>query len=85
MLNSIDNTALIDDGASQIFREVAHMKIDQIRICKRYRRDLGDIGPLARSISDVGLLQSILVNSQSELIAGARRLRAVQSLGWEDI
>ena len=61
------------------------MKIDEIKFCERYRRDLGDLGPLAKSMDEVGLLHPIVVNSNGELIAGARRVNAAFLLGWEEI
>jgi hypothetical protein len=61
------------------------MAVAEIRIGKRHRRDLGDIAPLATSIADVGLLHPVVVKPDGTLIAGERRLRACQSLGWSDI
>lgn len=61
------------------------MRIQDIKIGTRYRHDLGDVQALADSMSDVGLLHPIVVNTRGELIAGARRLAAAQLLGWEDI
>jgi len=96
-LNSINNTALLDDGVSTINeletdlplgaseRLETRLKINQIKIFERYRRDPGDLGPLAKSMSEFGLLQSIVVTSQDELIAGWRRLLAARSLGWTEI
>jgi hypothetical protein len=59
--------------------------IDTIKIGKRHRRDLGDIEGLAASIAEVGLLQPIALTFDGHLIAGERRLRAVQLLGWRTI
>lgn len=51
----------------------------------RRRFDADGVDSLARSIEEVGLLQPIVVrplgNGRYELLAGARRLRAVQALG----
>src|SRR5262249_44915510 len=52
---------------------------------ERHRRDLGDIAALAKSIAEVGLLQPIAVTFDGHLIAGERRLRAVEMLGWKTI
>ena len=57
--------------------------IDQIRVGERHRRDLGDIDGLAASIAEVGLLQPIALTFDGHLIAGERRLRAVELLGWK--
>jgi ParB-like nuclease domain/DNA methylase len=46
---------------------------------------MGDIAGLAASINEVGLLHPIVVKPDSTLIAGERRLRACQRLGWTEI
>ena len=59
--------------------------IAEIRIGKRHRRDLGDIGALAENIKSIGLLHPIVVTPTKYLIAGARRLQACSRLGWKEI
>lgn len=49
----------------------------------RIRTDYGDLETLKASLSSLGQLQSILVDDNHNLIAGGRRLRAMQQLGWE--
>jgi N6-adenosine-specific RNA methylase IME4 len=44
---------------------------------------LGDITDLAESIKKFGLLHSIVVSENKILVAGARRLKACSSLGWD--
>jgi N6-adenosine-specific RNA methylase IME4/ParB-like chromosome segregation protein Spo0J len=63
----------------------ARVPISYITIGDRHRKDLGDIDGLAASIADIGMLQPIVVTPDGRLIAGARRLRAAQALGWRDI
>jgi ParB family chromosome partitioning protein len=63
----------------------ATLPIDQIRVGKRIRRDMGDIAGLAQSIADLGLLTPILVTPDNKLLAGERRLRACKLLGWKTI
>jgi N6-adenosine-specific RNA methylase IME4/ParB-like chromosome segregation protein Spo0J len=58
-----------------------NVRIDAIRIEGRTRRDFGDISALATSIADVGLLHPPVVTKDMLLVAGARRLAALQSLG----
>jgi N6-adenosine-specific RNA methylase IME4/ParB-like chromosome segregation protein Spo0J len=58
------------------------LDISEIKIGTRFRKDIGDISSLAQSIREVGLLHSIVVDSQKNLIAGYRRIKAVQTLGW---
>lgn len=61
------------------------MPLDII-VGERFRKDLGDIDELARSIEEVGLLQPIVVDTAGNLIAGYRRLMAWRQLGRsEDI
>jgi ParB family chromosome partitioning protein len=60
-------------------------KVADIRVGTRRRKDMGDIDALAASISEVGLLQPIVIDQKNRLIAGERRLEAVKRLGWEKI
>ncbi len=48
-------------------------------------RSLGDFSELAKSIAEIGILQPIVVARDMTLIAGLHRLRACESLGWEEI
>src|ERR1022692_2967629 len=66
-------------------RKPFHMKITDINIGSRHRRDLGDIPSLASSIADVGLLQPPAIPHGGNLIAGMRRLEAVKHLGWATV
>jgi len=61
------------------------MAIDEIRIGKRHRKDLGDIERLAQSIADLGLLHPVVVRPDGALIAGERRIAACRVLGWQTI
>ncbi len=52
------------------------------------REDLGDIGQLALSIKEKGLLQPVIVRiikDRFEIVAGNRRLAACKSIGWRKI
>ena len=61
------------------------MKINDIIIKERIRKDLGDLSLLKKSIEKYGLLHPIIINKNNELVSGERRLTAVKELGWEDI
>ena len=61
------------------------MRIDEIIVRKRLRRDLGDLNTLAESIEKHGLLNPIIVNQKKVLLAGERRLESAKRLGWETI
>ena len=58
--------------------------IESIVIGKRTRKEMGDIGALARSIHKLGLLHPIVIDNKNQLIAGQRRLKVCESLGWGD-
>lgn len=60
-------------------------RIADLVIRDRHRNDMGDIDGLARSMADVGLLHPVVVTPDNVLIAGERRLRAAQQLGWKEI
>jgi ParB family chromosome partitioning protein len=57
--------------------------VSQITVGPRHRKELGDIEGLARSIAIVGLIQPIVILASGDLVAGRRRLAAVQNLNWE--
>ena len=61
------------------------LPINKIRVRNRYRKNLGDIGPLAASIKELGLLHPIVIRPDGRLIAGERRLAASKSLGWKTV
>ena len=61
------------------------LKVTDIVIGERFRKDLGDIAALANSIRDVGLIQPLVVTSDLRLVAGRRRLEAVRELGWDEV
>lgn len=64
---------------------MAKLPINKIKVRNRYRKNLGDIGPLAADIKELGLLHPIVVRPGGRLIAGERRLRACESLGWKSV
>lgn len=61
------------------------IKIEDIKVKKRVRKDLGDIDSLKESIRLYGLLNPITINADHELVAGERRLEACKALGMERI
>ena len=64
------------------------IKINEIHVAERIRKECGDLKPLADSIREHGLLNQITVMLEQGhylLIAGYRRLQAAKSLGWHEI
>ena len=61
------------------------LPIDTIKIGQRFRREMGDIDALGRSIEEIGLLHPIVVTQHGQLLAGRRRLEACKLLGWDTI
>lgn len=61
------------------------LKINEIKVERRIRKDFGDIEGLSNSLIRYGQLQPIIVDDNQCIIAGERRLRAATLLGWEEI
>ena len=59
--------------------------VEDIKVKKRIRKDMGDIAALAESMKRFGQISPILITKKNELIAGGRRLEAARSLGWRTI
>lgn len=69
-----------DDGRIELERAV-----DSIAVGVCHRTDLGDLAPLKRSITDLGLLQPITIAPDGTLLCGRRRLAAIKELGWPSV
>lgn len=61
------------------------VKVSEIKVFERIRKDPGDLSGLKDSIKMVGLLNPIIIDLNSNLVSGYRRLEAVRELGWEYI
>ena len=59
--------------------------IENIKIGKRIRKELGNLDALKKSMNKYGLINPIVINSKNELLAGYRRYSAAKELGWVDI
>lgn len=64
---------------------MTEIRIESVRVVGRHRKDLGDIGQLAESIKELGLLNPITITPDGVLIAGQRRLEAFRRLGLDTI
>jgi DNA modification methylase len=60
--------------------EIIEVRITDIKIGERFRKDMGDLAGLAQSIGDTELLQPIGITPDHELIFGERRLRACRDV-----
>jgi len=61
------------------------IKLSDIQIKKRIRKEIGNINELTESIKLHGLMNPIVINKENELIAGYRRLASAKKLGWNKI
>jgi ParB-like chromosome segregation protein Spo0J len=62
------------------------LRISEILVGTRVRKEMGDLKGLADSIRDRGLLQPVVVDQGNNLIAGFRRIEAAKwFLGWKEI
>jgi ParB family chromosome partitioning protein len=59
--------------------------VDDIKVKKRIRKELGDILSLADSMRRFGQICPIMITKKNILIAGERRLEAAKTLGWRTI
>lgn len=59
--------------------------INAIQVGNRHREDVGDLDDLMQSIERIGLLHPIVIRPDDSLVAGERRLRACEKLGWTDV
>lgn len=61
------------------------IKLADVKVTNRFRKEMGDIPSLADSIARYGLVQPIVLTPDHTLVAGERRYRAHQQLGLERI
>ena len=61
------------------------VKIKDIKIGHRHRREHGDIASFAAGINEIGLMHPVVITPDRRLIAGARRIAAAKHLGWKHI
>jgi ParB family transcriptional regulator, chromosome partitioning protein len=64
---------------------IEQLHISLIQVKDRVRHDLGDIDELCNSIKEVGLIQPIVITRDNLLVAGERRLRALQRLSIKEL
>lgn len=66
---------------------IIEVNVNEIKVGNRFRKDMGDMAALAKSVDEIGdLLQPIGITPDMELVFGERRLRAYRDvLGRETI
>ena len=47
--------------------------------------DLSSIEELMESVSEVGLLQSLIIDQHNQIISGNRRFESIKRLGWKEV
>jgi ParB/RepB/Spo0J family partition protein len=47
--------------------------------------DLSSIDELMESISEVGLLQPLIIDNRNQVISGNRRFESIKRLGWNEV
>ena len=60
------------------------LKVPQVKVGPRHRKEMGNITALAKDINERGLLHPIVVDHKNNLIAGERRLKAWQISNFRD-
>ncbi len=60
--------------------KIIEVKISDIKIGKRHRKDMGDIDGLSESIDETDLLQPIGITPDYKLVFGLRRLCAYRDV-----
>ncbi len=60
--------------------QIIEVKISDIKIGDRFRKEMGDLEALAQSIKDGELLQPIGITPDNQLVFGERRLRACRDI-----
>ena len=61
------------------------LKINDIIVGERARKDMGNIAALATSMKKHGQYYPVLISEKNELIDGQRRMLAAKSIGWTEI
>jgi len=79
----IDNESELKSASDKM--QVVYVNVDDVKIGKRIRKDMGDIKELAELIIKVNLINPIQIDKDMNLVAGHRRLLAYKYLLWKTI
>lgn len=61
--------------------KLKHVKLDEITVGERFRKDFGDLDEMVASIKAKGIIQPLSVDSNFNLLAGGRRFASAQLAG----
>ena len=61
------------------------ISISEVKIKERFRKDIDDLESLKNDIAKQSLLQPIVIDTNKVLVAGLRRLKSCEELGWKNI
>jgi len=61
------------------------LRLEEIHVGERFRKDYGDLGELTESIRAKGLIQPLTVDLENNLLAGGRRLDAARAAELESV
>lgn len=61
------------------------VKVEEIKLKDRFRKDMGNLKPLADSIERLGLMQPVGVAPDMTLVFGERRFRAIRDVLKRDV
>lgn len=78
-------TSTVHDNNGLPEGTAAAVRIADVIVGERARKDYGDLASLIESIREHGVLQPIGVLAGNRLLFGGRRLEACRQLGWESI
>ena len=66
-------------------KELIYIDIDDIKIQKTVRTDMGDLSSLEQSIRNLGILSPVIIDKNNNLIAGSRRVQASRNAELKEI
>lgn len=72
-------------ASSRPLPDVRKVSIEAIRLGDGYRKEMGEIDALARSLGKRGLIHPVLVLPDMRLVSGYRRVAAALRIGWTEI
>ena len=65
---------------------LSEIKLSDVIVPERLRKlDSSKVSELTESISNIGLLQPIVIDTDNNLLAGNHRLEAIKNLGYKKI